>query len=298
MPATDTGVDSLTAWQALMPGMLSIGLTGGSQLSALQSNLDRYNQILQGYSNLFEFAGRPVTHNMQQDLAFGRQLDTEVQNRYQDALNQLNSLFNSTQANYAKAQQDRYNRAFGLIGNLGQSRRRAIEEQYAQEKNKTLEELTARGLGNSTILGSVGAGFERQKQRSLEDLEESLRQTQLGLHTGLTGESLAGQQAFATQGLGVLSELIGQRPASTLGLLSNMYSQGRQADFQTMANMLGIGQNQLGFMERREDAYTQQNAQRMQALGSMFGALGGLGGLGGAGTSMPTPMGSASYGVY
>ena len=81
-------------------------------------------------------------------------------------------------------------KAMGLAGSLGQSRMGDINRQFNALRGSSMQDLTSRGLGNSTIRPSINAGIERQRGYALTNAADAATQQQLGVLGGMGREML------------------------------------------------------------------------------------------------------------
>jgi hypothetical protein len=99
----------------------------------------------------------------------------------QNLLKQLSAAGN--QANTAN--QTRYKDVLGMFQNLGQSEAQQIQQQGQQAQAQGVQDLTSRGLGNTTITSSVNRGIASDTQNAMTNLQGKL----------------AGQEASAMEGM-------------------------------------------------------------------------------------------------
>jgi hypothetical protein len=122
----------------------------------------------------------------------------------QDILKQLQTAQN--QAN--QANQQRYQDILGMYSNLGKTGEARIAENEAQQQAKSTQDLTSRGLGNTTITGAMSRGIASDAEFARQGLQEQVAQLQggvmerkteqgpnLGLYASLIQQAMAGQQA-------------------------------------------------------------------------------------------------------
>jgi hypothetical protein len=67
----------------------------------------------------------------------------------------------------------------GLLDDFGESHRDRINTQFDNELAKARQDLTSRGMYNSTIWTSSSAGIETQRAKALTDLEDKITERQL-----------------------------------------------------------------------------------------------------------------------
>lgn len=88
-----------------------------------------------------------------------------------------------------------YGEAAALSGQIGAGARADVETGAGQLQARTEQQLTSRGLGGTTILGSMTRGVEAERQRGLRGVEEAqagrmmgLKERQAGMETGQAGQ--------------------------------------------------------------------------------------------------------------
>jgi hypothetical protein len=129
-------------------------------------------------------------------------------------LNQLQAA--QTSANTANEQ--RYQDILGLYGGMGTAGEARIGQAETQAQAKSTQDLTARGLGNTTITGAMSRGIANDAENSRQALSEQVamgkagvmeRRTDQGpdmsMYAGLIQKATAGQQQAprqATQNIG------------------------------------------------------------------------------------------------
>ena len=68
-----------------------------------------------------------------------------------------------------------YDSRMGYLQNAGAQENADINQAYDAQKASGLQSLTGRGLGNSTIVNTMGMGYDRERADSIGRLEERLR---------------------------------------------------------------------------------------------------------------------------
>lgn len=102
----------------------------------------------------------------------------------------------ANQANEARYQdilggyQQRYERNLANLQGAGQQEAADINRRYDERAANIRSDLIARGMGNSTTVDTMLAGNERERTNDLGRLQERLRNQQLAVDTGLTGDTL------------------------------------------------------------------------------------------------------------
>ncbi|KKM84909.1 hypothetical protein LCGC14_1294370 [marine sediment metagenome] len=153
--------------------------------------------------------------------------------------------------------QNRYGTSMAMLEGLGNQERQDIGQQYDAYGAGVSQDLTSRGLGGTTVRGSMLAGNERERRDALGRMDERLRRERIGLHTGLTGDTLAARQYGLTQQLGLRGEALGaQQDARNFGMDTRFNAYGARADIAR------------GGLDYRDQSYAQYLANR-QAYGMM-----------------------------
>jgi hypothetical protein len=130
----------------------------------------------------------------------------------QDILKQLQAAQN--QAN--QANQQRYKDVLGMYSNLGQSGAQQIQQQTAQQQAQSTQDLTSRGLGNTTITGAMSRGINQAGQQNLLGLQEGLAGQEAGVMERMTqqGPDLS---MYANLIKGAMSKPQQQMPGGNIG---------------------------------------------------------------------------------
>jgi hypothetical protein len=85
---------------------------------------------------------------------------------------------------------DRYSQAMQTLQGLGTAQSADINQQYDALRSRTNSDLTSRGLGNTTIVGSMQRGVESERSKAQGQLQEALRREALNTQTTLSGDTL------------------------------------------------------------------------------------------------------------
>ena len=124
---------------------------------------------------------------------------------------------------------------------FGEGARAGIEQDFTTSFNNLLGSAELRGLGGSSLVPTAGLGLEREKQRTLGDLNDTLLGRRLdilgqgssslaSLFAGAGQQSIAGESALALQKqqakLGNLSLKSAPNPARQLIAQQNRVFQG------------------------------------------------------------------------
>lgn len=218
--------------------------------SALAQNQAMYKNILQGYQ---QTAGQQYT--AQQAIAAGYpQLAENIQRMQNTAMGQQQAAQQTIGGGYNQLQ----NNVLGTIQGIGKSQSQAIADVYGQQSGALAQQLVNRGLGNTTVQGSMQRGLDLDQQKAQIALANQLAQlsagyqSQLGL-SGLNYQNQAAMQNSAQQ------NMMAQTQAG-LGEAGLNYA--------NLANMQNTGQanQQLGWMNTVNMKYPDAGAyMQMQA---------------------------------
>jgi hypothetical protein len=166
--------------------------------------------------------------------------------RYQDILSGYQDRSNEFQQRQAGNTDDvltgyenRYQRGMDLLNGLGDQEKRDVTESYQKLGAANQQDMTNRGLTGTTIMPTMRAGIERERQDALSRVNERLQREQLMTDAGLSGDALGAQE--------------------------RMYGQG-------LAGYMGATGDTLGFAERRNDTYPDMN--QLMGLAQQYGASG------------------------
>jgi len=96
---------------------------------------------------------------------------------FQDVIKQMQTA--QEKANLLNEQ--RYQQVLAQYENLGQAGRARIEQQTTQRQAEATQNLTSRGLGNTTITSAVGRGIAGDAEMQRQQLEESVATQKAGV---------------------------------------------------------------------------------------------------------------------
>ena len=197
---------------------------------ALANNTAIYNQVASGYNQV-----------IQQQQAARQQI-------YQ-GYNQLSSTVQ------------------GTIGGIGRAAAQQIADQYTALSGQEAQNLTNRGLGNTTVASSVNRGIALDKSKADVELQDRIAQTQAQYLSsiGLAGLGYAGQ---SQESVGALGASKYNTLAGFQGSFANLY--GGLAQAQQYQSDLAYNRSQQAI--DRIFAGEQAAAQRSQASRAMAGA--------------------------
>ena len=109
---------------------------------------------------------------------------------FQDAIDRANQANEARYRDILGGYQSRYQRGMGMLSGLGQQEARDINELYDNQAAQARQNLTSRGLGNSTLLATMQQGADRERNAELGRLNERMRQQTLATDSGLSGDTL------------------------------------------------------------------------------------------------------------
>jgi hypothetical protein len=261
-----------------------------AQNQANAANTGLANNITQGYNNLSQQSA-----NAQGGLSglFGTQQNqfANAANGVQNGFNSLgatqNQAYNNLVGNLAQGQQginQGYNNVENQVMNnlslLGSTQAQDINQAYQQQAADAQQNLVNRGLGNTTIGSSVGAGIGFNRQRALMG---NAANTQQMVNSALMNTAYPALQA-QQQGVNNVTNLAQQGVGANTALGSQALGQGYQ-QAQDQANLQGqalqfgqnanntqnqLGLDQLQFLNSINQTGPNYNmlAQLMQAVGA------------------------------
>lgn len=192
---------------------------------------------------------------------------------------------------------NRQDTVLDMIAGLGAQERQDTANRYTQARRAAAQNLTSRGLGNTTIGNAIDQSITRAENDEFRRLEDNLSREQAGFAADLSGEALTGIQSLLLQQEGLSQQYADQlaRSAeqwrSTLGLGLG-YSQDVAANYgQDVADT-------AGFIAAREDSAPsfQDIAAIAQSYGENLGGLHGSEGVRLAGPSANLHAGGGGWG--
>lgn len=175
------------------------------------------------------------TGNPFQGLASGglNGLAQQYQTGYQNALAQNQAMYNNIMQGYQTTAQNQgaaqqnigagygslYNNVLGTIAGVGQAQQQAINDAYAQQAGQTQQNVTDRGLGNTTVSDSLQRGLFYDKQKADVNLANQMAQLSAGYQSqlGLAGLGYANEAnmqntGLANQQLGFMNSVTAKYP--------------------------------------------------------------------------------------
>ncbi len=104
------------------------------------------------------------------------------------ALQGIISQMQAAQKKANLANEQRYQQILGSFENLGKAGRARIEQQTVQRQAQATQNLTSRGLGNTTITSAVERGIAGDAETQRQQLEESVTMQKAGVMERRTDE--------------------------------------------------------------------------------------------------------------
>ena len=132
---------------------------------------------------------------------------------------------------------DRTSDLSSLLDQYGQAGKTDISNVYDQQAASAAQDLTSRGLGNTTIQTSVDQGLASAEAQDLARYNEDLSAQKVGLMSGWTGDALTAQQGYAAAAPGLLGQSLGVMERRT-DLTPNL------SDIANLAMLMGQGSSQ------------------------------------------------------
>jgi hypothetical protein len=191
-----------------------------------------------------------------------------------------------------------YQQALGLLDNAGQAATTRIGQGVQQQTAANQQNLTSRGLGNTTI----GVNLDQQARQQGEQAQQTSDEAVAGQKAGVL-QNLAGAQmnigGMQQRGIESLNQ-----QAPNMQLYSDMIKQyssdqaqaAKTAAAQQTANQASVDATSAA-IQRGFDAYTARNAAGGGGGGASFGSGSSQGGGGGSGNgaSVPGTVSGPSY---
>lgn len=143
--------------------------------------------------------------------------NTANETRYQDLLSgyqnisdtQLGSTSPYSYGSIYQGYQNREQDLSAMFNQYGQQAATDISNVYDQQAASAEQDLTSRGLGNTTIQSSVSQGLASSEAQDLSRLQEELAQMNVGLQSQWTGDTLNAQTGYANAATGLLGAQYG-----------------------------------------------------------------------------------------
>jgi len=135
-----------------------------------------------------------------------------VQSGMQSLVNQYNTAYQDAKAHNQKLYAD----MLGIVDQTTDQRAADIRTDYGQQSSNAMQQLARLGMSNTTVAPTLGMGFEREKQASLNRLSDQMQGTRLGV-MGQYGQEQTPERASLQSILtGVANQYGGGQGLSTL----------------------------------------------------------------------------------
>ncbi|TXH51844.1 MAG: hypothetical protein E6Q97_17340 [Desulfurellales bacterium] len=166
--------------------------SAGASLNATQDQ--KLAQLLTDFENAYT-AGKQANESRYAELKSG----------YAARNADINNQFAGITAGYQQREAD----LLPLLNNMGAQARADIGQQFTQARSQAEQDLTSRGLGNTTVRSSVLGGLTSQQADSLARHDEAMRQAQFGYRSQLSGDTLGARTQQATMAAQLSGEPLG-----------------------------------------------------------------------------------------
>lgn len=120
----------------------------------------------------------------------------QLSQTYQDAMNQANQANSQLAGQLMGGYGQLLGGASSLLGNVTNQQYQNLANLRDQQKAAATQDLTNRGLGNSTIKSSVESGINNQYAQNYNNLQDQRINDALGLLTGIGGQQLQTLNSF------------------------------------------------------------------------------------------------------
>ena len=213
--------DTREAYREMNQGRQDQGQAYGDTYGMMQNNQAQREGELGGIRRGYGHRTQGIGNQMQDvDRSMGRRqtyLEGSQQGMQQDqGLNQANRL--REQGQLDSGYSDREKNIMSLLNLRGQEASSDINRAAQRSDSQSDSDLASRGIFNTTVTDSARRGIEEDRMRNQGNLDERLREQEIGLRTQLSGDSLQNQRQtsdvrnqLAQQRLGQSERFLGQR---------------------------------------------------------------------------------------
>lgn len=257
---------------------------------ANQASEDRYNDILQGYSDQLTGINNTLDETSEglgnaEGILAGRW--NRVGSVLEEGEGNLGQQFKETQGRLSESEAGLQQ----ILAELGDQEREDVNRRWDVQAGNQEQGLIDRGLGNTTLRGNMLSGIEERRSDDLNRLRDSLARERVGQGN----QAVNRQLGLDTLGMGQSENAIGRQ--SQYGLLGQQFGEntiGRQLtqDQNRLAYPMQSSQNMLDFQERRTDQGP--DLSQLAGLAFQFGQFGsgdfGPRNLGNQYTTQPIPI--------
>ncbi len=209
---------------------------GVAQTGATLANQARFDEGAGRLSNLTDVSQTNM-ETMQRDVIGGYQRNVDSGGL---ALGSAAQAFNTGQQNIEQSMvgqsaglrdtinrgfRDRGTRAMGIISGTGEQERRNINEDFQSFENRAAQDTTSRGLSGTTVQSGVRRGVQRERGRALGNLEERIRQQQVGTFMQTSGDTLNAASQMGLQHIDRSTGLAQNRVSGAFDTAGQLYNQ-------------------------------------------------------------------------
>jgi len=117
-------------------------------------------------------------------------IDTRQNLELNAAANQTAGQLESSQTGLNSAYAERTQQIADLLSQRGQSASRDIDREYDRSRAESLNDMTSRGLSNTTVLSGQNRGIESDRSAAQQRLRDTLRDEEIQQLTQIGGEEL------------------------------------------------------------------------------------------------------------
>ena len=117
-------------------------------------------------------------------------IDTRQNQELNAAANQTAGQLESSQTGLNSAYAQRTQQIADLLSQRGQSASRDIDREYDRSRAESLNDMTSRGLSNTTVLSGQNRGIESDRSAAQQRLRDTLRDEEIRQLTQVGGEEL------------------------------------------------------------------------------------------------------------
>ncbi len=118
-------------------------------------------------------------------------------------------------------------RAMGIIERTGEQERKNISADYRSAGNAAAADATSRGLGGATIQAGMRRGVQRERSRAMGNLEERIRQQQVGTFMQTSADTLGAAERMGGAHIDRQTGLAQNRVSGAFDMAAQQYNQGQ-----------------------------------------------------------------------
>lgn len=179
----------------------------------------------------------------------------------------LLSSFDQGAGDLLTAALNRQQEGMGILEGMGEQSRKNINRQFDAAQSRNLQEMQARGLGDSTLLSGARTATERERAGALGDLDESLRGQRFDAFSSLSGDVMNTRGANFANRMGLLGTQSDQRLGLSDALATGGFDlrSGFRTDLANTMNQFDTDRFNMG-QQNRTDLYNLTANQQGQIL--------------------------------